>query len=131
MARKIKRLAARPDRFFSIDQQMGRDPEAWQKKLEWWRDLGINTGLLLTLLEGTRVARSLFEEQLEARKDSLTTWNIQRARSALKRAEPLICLLKTEAPTVRLISLRPRRADRALVKNHIAVLRCPALRPSP
>lgn len=130
MVRKIKRLADRPDRFVSIDQQMGRDPEAWRKKLEWWHNLGINTGLLLTLLEGTRVARSLFEEELEARVDSLTTWNIRRARSALKRAEPLIRLLKTEValdgPPDLFFGDLGEQIERS-VKNYIAVLRCPAL----
>ncbi len=83
MARKIKRLADRSDRFLSVDQRMRRNPEAWERVLAWWGSLGIKTSLLLTLLDGACVERRQFEERLEA-------------RSALKHAGPLMRFLRTE-----------------------------------
>jgi hypothetical protein len=130
MARKIKRLSSRSDRLLPIAQLRRRDPEAWEKALGWWGGLGINTWLLLRLLEGTHVARSLFEDQLEARVDPLTTWKARRARSAMKRAEPLIRLLKTESaldgPPDLFFGDLGVQIERA-VQNYIDALRGPAL----
>jgi len=130
MARQIKRLSSRSDGVLGIGQLRRRNPKAWEKALRWWGGLGINTWLLLRFLEGTRVARSLFEEELEARVDSLTTWNIRRARSALKRADPLIRLLKTEValdgPPDLFFGDLGEQIERS-VNNYIAVLRGPAL----
>ncbi len=130
MARKIKRLSSRSDRLLPIAQLRRRDPEAWEKALGWWCDLGINTWLLLTLLDGTRAERSLFEEQLEARKDSLTTWKIRQAKSAQKRAEPLIRLFKTEwaldGPPDLFFGDLGEQIECA-VQNYVDALRGPAL----
>jgi hypothetical protein len=94
MARSIKRLSER-SRLLPVAQLRRREPEAWAEALEWWRGVGIDVELLLVLLEGARLKRRLYEEELEARADSgQTSWNIRRWRRALKEAEPLIRLLK-------------------------------------
>jgi len=95
MARQTKRLHNRTARL-SLDQRMRRDPKAWEEELASWRAIGVDTRVLLTLLEGARVERYQYEGQLEARADSLTKWKIGRAESARKKAGPLIHLLKTE-----------------------------------
>ncbi len=97
MARKIKRLHSRSAPFpLSVEKLIKRDPGRWEKELKWWRGLGINTGLLLVALEGSGVGRRIYEDQLQARIDRSTDEEIRHARYALKRAEPLIRLLKTE-----------------------------------
>lgn len=116
MAREIKRLADRSDRLLPVDQLRRRDPKAWEKALAWWGDIGINTMLLVVLLEGARVERRQFEEQREARRDSLTTWKIRRARNALKRAEPLICLLKTVGAPARVTPEILERAEKLVAE---------------
>src|SRR6185503_1372590 len=96
MARKIKRLSSRSDPFsISIEQRIKRDPGPWGQQLQWWRDVGINTGLLLVALEGSSVGRRIYEDQLQAEIDRFSDDEIRYAKSALKRAAPLLRLLKT------------------------------------
>jgi hypothetical protein len=130
MARAIKRLSSRSNQLLSIAQLRRRDPDAWEKALGWWGDLGINTMLLITLLAGARAARNQFEEQLEARRDPLTTRKVNRARRALKRAEPLICLFKTESALDGSSELffgdLGEQIERS-VQNYVEAVRTPAL----
>jgi hypothetical protein len=90
MARKIKRLHSS-----SVSSPRSADPERWEKELEWWRGLGINTVMLQVALSGSGVGRRIYEHQLQARIDRFTVEEIRHARSALKRAAPLLSLLKT------------------------------------
>jgi len=90
MARKIKRLHSS-----SVSFPLSADPGRWEKELEWWRGLGINTVLLQVALSGSGVGRRIYEDQLRARIDRFTVEEIRHAKSALKRAGPLLGLLKT------------------------------------
>ncbi len=98
MARKIKPLSSRSaPSSLSVEGLIKRDLGPWEKELEWWRGVGIDTVLLRILLDGASAAKGLYEEQREARRaDPLTVREIRRVRQALKRAGPLIRLLKTE-----------------------------------
>jgi len=96
MAREIQRLSFRSAPFPpSVEQLIKRDPGPWEEQLKWWRGVGINTGLLLVALEGSGVGRRIYEDQLQARIDRSTDEEIRHAKSALKRAAPLLGLLKT------------------------------------
>jgi hypothetical protein len=90
MARKIKRLHSS-----SVSSPRSADPERWEKELEWWSALGINTVLLRVALDGSGVGRRIYEGQLRARIDRFTVEETRDAKSALKRAAPLLRLLKT------------------------------------
>src|SRR5207245_9905033 len=90
MPRKIKRLHSS-----SVSSPRSADPERCEKELEWWRGLGINTVMLQVALSGSAVGRRIYEDQLRARIDRFTVEEIRHARSALKRAAPLLGLLKT------------------------------------
>ena len=96
MARKIKRLSYRSNLFSpSVEQLIERDPGRWEEQLKWWRDGGIDTGLLLVALESLGVGRRIYENQLQARMDRSTDEEIRDAKSALRRATLLLGLLKT------------------------------------
>jgi hypothetical protein len=132
MARRIKRLSDRSDGLLPAYQLMRRDPGAWDRELEWWRGVGVNTVMLLTLLEGTRVKRSQYEKQLEARLDRLTASKIRSARRALETATPLIRLLRTTwsddegpGPAELFFGDLGEQVERA-VKSYIDTLRGPA-----
>ena len=90
MARTIKRLNSS-----SVSLPLSGDSEGWAKELEWWHGLGINTVLLLVALDGSGAGRRIFEGQLQARIDRFTVEETRDAKSALKRAAPLLRLLKT------------------------------------
>jgi hypothetical protein len=91
MVKRALQHAPRP-----VAQLMRTNPKGWQKELDWWRDLGINTDLLLMSLDGAWAQRRVYERLVQARADSLTTWEIGQAKKALLHAAPLIRLLKTE-----------------------------------
>jgi hypothetical protein len=89
MARPIKRLADRADQFGPRIRE--DDP-----RLRWWTNLGINTGALLLDLQGASIERRSYEKQLRSRTDPDGAAEIRTAMRTLKRAAPLIRLLKTE-----------------------------------
>jgi hypothetical protein len=95
MALKIKRLSMCRDHYPFVRQLMRANSTAWEEQLRWWRDIGINTAILRVVLANAGSERNEYEEKLRARVDSLTRWQIRRAKHALKRAQPLMQLLRT------------------------------------
>jgi hypothetical protein len=97
MARMIKRLSYRSNPSSpTVEGPIKRDSGSWEKELKWWSGIGIDTVLLRVALDGSGVGRSIYEDQLQARIDRSTDEEIRHARYALKRAGPLIRLLKTK-----------------------------------
>jgi hypothetical protein len=96
MARMIKRLLDRWDSR-EIDQliQLESD-DKWRGELAWWRRAGVDTGMLLNVLEKIRVKRMRYEEQLQERETRERPRNIREVRKAFKAAAPLIRFLKTK-----------------------------------
>jgi hypothetical protein len=90
MVKRANQQAPKP-----VAQRIREDPDAWQKELDWWSDLSINTDLLLTSLDGVLAERRVYERGVRARDDSLTALEIREARKALRRAQLLIELFKT------------------------------------
>src|SRR5262249_23973694 len=72
-----------------------QNPHEWQELQNWFTDLGIKPILLGYVVVGSRVGRRLFEQDLEAPHESPKA-AVRRLQRALKHAEPLIRLPKTE-----------------------------------
>lgn len=94
MTRRIKRL--RDQAPTSVQQRKRDDPGAWDAAMNWWRSVGINTDLLVQVLERVLTERRRYESALRGHAESFGAWEAGRARTALRRAGALIQLLKTE-----------------------------------
>ena len=130
---RIKRLLDRSDGALSIDRRIRRDPETWEKALAWWRAAGIDTNLLLMVLESAAIERRQHEEELGVRADAgLAVWEVRRAKKALKSAEPLLHLLKItpapDAPSELFFDDLAEEIERA-VQHYIDAVRGPAPAP--